>query len=217
MTISLLWTISLLTTNNDTPEAPFAKQADGSIYASEAQITHRNYQNDVRTISFGHDFGSPCQIDSGPGLDHTVSKLDFLCHTSDHVFDIESNPVLESRPVAETYLADDSFISEDYSGRCTRQPTPSSTFSILYGTPAFTLAPSTTKYATSWTTHLPARPTPQPKKASAPAMPQSRHEASVRSPSSSTISDLKRSWSRRFNIGHLAMGITSLTICDMYH
>jgi hypothetical protein len=206
MTISLLSTMSLLmSASNQRPEGSVWSQGDTDIpYGSETQIASTNSQNHVRPISFGHDYGSPCQYESGPGLDHTTSKEDFLYSGLDYVNEIESNPILEFGPESETLLADEISIIE--------QSTPSPTFSSLSGTPAFTIVPSATKRTATWTTQPPDRPTPQPKEAFSPVTLQSRRQSSVQSPSSKILMDIKRTWSRRFNIGHLATRITSLTI-----
>jgi hypothetical protein len=203
----------LMSASNQRLESSVWNQGDADIlYGSKTQIASANSQNHVRPISFGHDYGSPCQYESGSGLNHTTSKEDFLYSGPDHVNGIESNPILESGPESETLLADESSISEDYSGHWIKQSTPSPIFSSLSGTPAFTIVPSTTKRIATWTTQLPDRPTPQPKEAFSAVTLQSQRQSSVQSPSFKILTGIKRTWGRRFNIGHLATRITSLTI-----
>lgn len=216
MTISLLWTISLLMVVGNDPVGKLdtqASQQTAVFYSWNATaFPPANLQNHVRSLSVEHDYGTPHRSDSGSGLDQTTSRVDFLYSGSDHVNYVESNHILDYRPESETFLVDDNSIKESFSDQWKGQAIPSPTFSSLSGTPAFTMAPSTTKCATTWTTHLPARSTSQPAEAYPPVTLQSQRQSSVRSPYSRILTDLKRTWSRRFNIGHLAMRITSLTI-----
>jgi hypothetical protein len=197
MTISLLWTISLLMAVGNDRAGKFNTEASlqtAVFYSWNATaFPPANSQNDVRSLSVGHDHGSPHGSDPGSGLDQTTSIVDY-------------------RPESETFLVDDKSIKESSSDHWKGPARPSPTFSSLSGTPTFTMAPSTTKCATTWTTHLPARSTSQPGEAYPPVILQSQRQSSARSPSSRILTDLKRTWSRQFNIGHLTMRITSLTI-----
>lgn len=221
MTISLLWTISLLiAVGNDPSVSSILRQSDDAIFYSwnASALSSANSRDGEISLSVGHDYGFPYRSNPGPGLDQTASMLDFLYSGSDQVNYIESNHILDSRPESETFLVDDSSINEDFSDQWNRQPSPSPTFSSLSGTPAFTMVPPTTKCETTWTTNLPARSTSQPREVHLPLKLQSQCQSSVRSPSSKILTDLKRTWSRSFNIGHLAMRITSLNhLMRIYH
>jgi len=216
MTISLLWTISLLITVGNDRAGKLnteASQQMAVFYSWNATaFPPANSQNDVRSLSVGHDHGFPHRPDPESGLDQTTSIVDFLYSGSDQVNYIESNHIVDYRPESETFLVDDNSIKESSSDHWKGQARPSPTFSSLSGTPTFAMAPSTTKCATTWTTHLPARSTSQPGEAYPPVILQSQRQSTARSPSSRILTDLKRTWSRRFNIGHLTMRITSLTI-----
>lgn len=215
MTVSLFWTISLLiAVGNDPSVSSLLRQSDDAIFFSwnATAFSPVNSQNDERSLSIGHDYGSPCRSDPGPGFDQSASMLDLLYPGSDQANYIESNHILDSRPQSETFLVYDSSINDDFSEPWNQRQSPSPTFSSLSGTPALTMVPSTTKYTTIWTTNLPTRPTSQPREVLLPRTLHSQHQSSVRSPSSMILTYLKRTWSRCFNIGHLAMRITSLTI-----
>jgi hypothetical protein len=218
MTISLLWTLSFLIAAGNDPVGKLnsepSKQTQTALSYSwnATAVSSASSHDDLRPISVGHDYGSPSRYDPGPGLDYTTSIEDFLYSGSGQVNYIESSHILDSRPESETLLIDDNSIHESFSDQWKRQPSPSPAFSSLSDTPAFTMAPSATKSATTWTTHLPARSTSQPEEAYRPVSLQSQRESCVQSPSSKFLPDLKRAWSRRFNIGHLTMRITSLTI-----
>ncbi len=179
---------------------------------TETGFSILNSQDDMRPVSFEQDHGSPRPSDPGPGPDHTPSKADFLYSGSDQFKDTELNHLVKSGPESEPNWADDSSISENSPCQWIQQPTPSPTFSSLSITPALIMASSARQCTTTWTTHLPPKQTSQAKEAYLPVTLQSQGQSSFRSPSSRIITNLRRTWSRRFNIGHLAMRITSLNI-----
>jgi hypothetical protein len=215
MTISLLWTISLLmAVGNDPSVSSIKRQSTDAIFYSwnVTAISPANSRNDENSLSVGHDYGNPCLSDPGPGPDQTTSMLDFLYSRSNQVNYTESNHILDSRPESETFFVDDNSAKESFSDQWKGQASPSPTFSSVPGTPAFTMAPSITKCVTTWTTHLSARSTSQPRGAYPPVTLQSQRPSPMRSPSSRVLIEMKRTWGRHFNIGHLSMRITSLTI-----
>lgn len=225
MTISLLWTILLLmAVGNDPSVSSIQRQSMDAIFYSwnVTAILPANSRNDEKSLSVwhdygssvGHDYGSPCQSDPGPGPDQTTSMLDFFHSGSNQINYIQFNHILDSRPESEseTSIVDDNPAEESFSDQWRGQASPFPTFSSASGTPTFMTAPSTMKCAPTWTTHLPARSTLQPREAHPPVTLQSQRQSPMRSPSSRILIDLKRILGRHFSIGHLSMRITSLTV-----
>jgi hypothetical protein len=207
ISISLMWTLSLLTAGNcnyyKISEVSF-QQDSQNIYPSRHShdISGFNSQDDTESFSLVQDYGPQCKVDPGPGFPYCPSGMDIVSPGLDRINVVTSDQVLDSRPQpteVETTLNDDSII-QSYSGYRTGYPSPSQSFSSLSVAPASTIVPSATPSATTWTMRLPARPTPKPVDAYDTVGAIIEHKSSVHLRSQSGRTHiLKRPWSWWFN------------------
>lgn len=218
MAISVLSTMSIMASNNPMGILKSEASLEQAIFyiSNTSNYSFANSHGDGSSISLEHNYGPQCRVDSGPGFTHTTSGLDVVPFTMEHANYMESNRGVDSRADMtdmEMTSNDDEATYKSFSGHLTGYPSSSQGLFSLSMAPATSITPSTTKLATTWATHLPARSTANPVDAYSTVVSPTEQKSSVQLPSPSKLLQfLKRPWSWRFNPGHLGMRITSLTI-----